>query len=170
MASQKISSLTRVGLVALDTISIWCALLVFYGLNVLLEVVEQLEAIDFNPLVFVGFTSKGSMLAVLFGPILMVTMRAFRKNQVWDYVVMSVVLTALIMLIRYATCSFGTFEQHIYYDLFEANLDYQTQCAYFSLLNFVLAVPKSITVVISFALLRNFLEKRLLPNRQPGSF
>ena len=86
MASQKISRLTRVGLVALETISIWCALLVFYGLNVLLEVVEQLEAIDFNPLVFVGFTSKGSMLAVLFGPILMVTMRAFRKNQVWDYV------------------------------------------------------------------------------------
>lgn len=83
---------------------------------------------------------------------------------------MSVVLTALIMLIRYTTCSFGTFEQHIYYDLFEANLDYQTQCAYFSLLNFVLAVPKSITVAISFALLRNFLEKRLLPNQQPGSF
>jgi hypothetical protein len=169
MASPKISRLARVGLVALDTICMWCAMSIFYGLNVILAEVQQLEAIDFNPLFFVGFTNKGATLALLLGPVLMITLRALGRTQIWDYVMAAIAAMALVMLTRYATCSFGTFEQHIYYDLFEANLDYQTQCAYFSLLNFVLAVPKSITVSISFGLLQRFFQKRLFPNLQAVS-
>lgn len=138
----------------IDSVSIWAAALVFFAMNFVLGRIEFLNTLQFNTLFFVGFTQKGTILLFVLGPLIMAFQRLVRRTSVWDALVMMVGITTIVMMARYFTCAFAVFDRHIYFDLFDAGLEYQTQCAYFSLINFVLAVPKGILVAVSFGLIR----------------
>ena len=152
----------------IDSLSIWAAILVFFAVNYFLGRLPILDVLKFNSLFFVGFTLKASIVAFVIGPFAMLVMRAFKRTTMWDVVVLSIALTLLTMALRYFTCAFQTFDRHVYFELFDPGLDYQTQCAYFSLVNFVLAVPKAIIVGVSFGLFRSGLHQLLVPKAQTG--
>ena len=141
----------------IDTVSTWLSIGAFLLCNFVLGAIAQNLVPTLDKIYFIGFTTKASFAALIVGPLFVYVLRRFGKNSLWDILMWSILLTVVVMALRYGSCGLNVFDSHVYVSSFDPKLSYHMQCAYFSLLNFVLGVPKTLLTVLVLVLCRNVL-------------
>ena len=144
---------------AIDTVSVWIAISGFIVINWSIKFVANMEFVTLDSIFYIGFTTKAALLSVVLAPLYIFVMRLFKRTNFWDLFLGTMAISAFAILLRFGSCVLGVYGDHVYASSFDPLLDYQTQCAYYSLLNFVISVPKMMLIVLVFGLMRSFLAR-----------